>query len=260
MEISQHITALERDGAELADAAVAAGLAADVPGCPGWRVRDLVRHQAFVHSWAARHVAERRVQLIEGDTEDGILGDDRPDDQLMADYRAGHAALVRTLREANPDVHCATFLDAPSPLAFWARRQAHETAIHRFDAQSARADGPPCPRKAFDPPFAADGIDELLMGFAARRMSDGACGSLLVRTSDTGHAWCYTWPATGRVRARRCRPGKDATDADCTLTGPASGVYLVLWNRCAAGDAGLAVTGDAAILDTWHSSVRVRWE
>lgn len=38
-------------------------------------------------------------------------------------------------------VDCWTFLDAPSPLAFWARRQAHETAIHRADAQLA-ADGP----------------------------------------------------------------------------------------------------------------------
>ena len=32
---------------------------------------------------------------------------------------------------------CWTFLPAPSPRAMWARRQAHETAIHRVDAQLA---------------------------------------------------------------------------------------------------------------------------
>jgi hypothetical protein len=49
VEISAHIDALDRDGALLADAAQAAGLRAGVPGCPGWQVRDLVRHQAYVH-------------------------------------------------------------------------------------------------------------------------------------------------------------------------------------------------------------------
>ena len=56
-------------------------------------------------------------------------------------------AVEDTLRTADPAVRCWTFLPAPSPLAFWARRQAHETAIHRADAQLAA--GPVTP-------FAAD--------------------------------------------------------------------------------------------------------
>ena len=47
VEIGQHIAAVERDGGLLADAAQAAGLTASVPACPGWQVRNLVRHQAF---------------------------------------------------------------------------------------------------------------------------------------------------------------------------------------------------------------------
>src|SRR6204780_1534249 len=58
---------------------------------------------------------------------------------------------------------CCGFLDAPSPLAFWARRQAHEPAIHRADAESAAGDVTPFPAV-----FAADGIDELLVCFASR--------------------------------------------------------------------------------------------
>ena len=34
-------------------------------------------------------------------------------------------------------MRCFAFLPAPSPLAFWARRQAHETGIHRADVESA---------------------------------------------------------------------------------------------------------------------------
>ena len=51
----------------------------------------------------------------------------------------------------------------PSPLAFWARRQAHETAIHRVDAEAAAGSTP-----TYDAAFAIDGIAELLEGFYAR--------------------------------------------------------------------------------------------
>src|SRR6202044_1362579 len=86
------------------------------------------------------------------------------DPDLLSWFRAGHAALVETLSGADPAVQCATFMPAPSPLAFWARRQAHETAIHRADAESADGTVPQYP-----PGFAADGIDELIMGFGQRR-------------------------------------------------------------------------------------------
>jgi hypothetical protein len=41
----------------------------------------------------------------------------------------------------------------------WARRMAHETAIHRLDAESALED---VPKTRFSPEFANDGIDEFL--------------------------------------------------------------------------------------------------
>jgi hypothetical protein len=45
----------------------------------------------------------------------------------------------------------------------WARRQAHETAIHRFDAESATSSV-----SGFDPTFASDGIGEILTAMAPR--------------------------------------------------------------------------------------------
>ena len=117
----------------------AAGLTASVPACPGWQVRDLVRHQAYVHGWAARHVAEQAAEITGTASEADILSGGPPDADLIASYREGVAALVRTLRAADPDVASATFLPAPSPLAFWARRQAASraspSACHRWAAR-----------------------------------------------------------------------------------------------------------------------------
>ncbi len=258
VEISAHIDALERDGALLADAAEAAGLQARIPGCPGWQVRDLVRHQAYVHDWAARHVRERSPQLLdEGLTESDIRGRGPADPDLIAAYRDGHAALVATLADADPDVQCATFMPAPSPLAFWARRQAHETAIHRYDAQSALSGGPPAPADAFDPAFAVDGIDELIMCFAARRRyrarDDGGERTMTVRALDAEGRW-HVRLADGGTEVSRDDPA-----ADCTLEGTAAGLYAFLWNRSDAARAGLTITGREQVLAAWSGSVRVRW-
>jgi uncharacterized protein (TIGR03083 family) len=273
VEISAHIDALDRDGALLADAAEAAGLQAVIPGCPGWQVRDLVRHQAYVHDWAARHVRDRSPELLDDElTEADILGRGPADADLIAAYRDGHAALVAALRDADPDLECATFMPAPSPLAFWARRQAHETAIHRYDAQSAAGDGGPEPAAAFGPAFAADGVDELIMGFAARRRYrpgdghlDGGERSLIIRAEDAEGRWRVRLADGGSLVSRTLRDpdsrplNRDDPAADCALDGPAAGLYAFLWNRADAVRAGITITGRPEILAVWNASVRVRW-
>jgi uncharacterized protein (TIGR03083 family) len=254
VEIEEYVAALDRDGVLLADAAEDCGLNARVPACPGWQVRDLVRHQAYVHHWAARHVRDQLPEIIDEATEADVLGGGPPDAELVAAYRAGHAALLRTLRGAAPDTACATFMPARSPLAFWARRQGHETAIHRYDAQSAGSAGPPDPAGAFAADFAADGIDEVIMGFTPRmRRLRGGTWSLAVRPTDDRGRW-HVRPGPGKTEVSRA----DAA-ADCVLSGPAAGLYAFLWNRCTARDAGIEVTGDASILATWTSSACVKW-
>lgn len=256
MEILAHIESLERDGVLLGDAAQQAGLTAPVPACPGWQVRDLLRHQAYVHAWADRHVREQLPEIIDETDEAAVLAGGPPDGELIAAYRAGHAALVATLRDADPAVTCATFLPAPSPLAFWARRQAHETAIHRYDAQSAVPGGTPGPAAAFEPAFADDGIDELIMGFAGGspdRPGEEAERSLAVLAADTGGSWEVR--LAGGVTAVR----RGAGSADCVLDGPASGLYALLWNRCDPVSAEVTVKGDSAVLERWRRGFRVRW-
>jgi uncharacterized protein (TIGR03083 family) len=264
VEIAEQIAALRHHGEALAAAADRAGLDAPVPTCLAWLVKDLLRHTGYIHRWAARHVTECPAQMIDGPPESEILSGGAPDAELLAWFRAGHSALVEALTAAGPDLRTATFMDAPSPLAFWARRQAHETAIHRADADSAIGVA-----SGFPADFAVDGIDELIMGFARRRKYQPHAehtGTLRFVTEDTGDDW-YAQAEDGRIqprRGRRPRPMQHRADghaepAICTVSGPASGLYLFLWNRAGTTKANVTISGDAELLNLWKSSVRVRW-
>lgn len=248
MQIADHIAVLRRDGIELAEVALRVGLDAEVPTCPGWQLRDLLGHLGAVHRWAASYVAEGRVRPCTKE-EEAVFFAPPTGGALVDWFREGHRALVETLSAAPETVQCWTFLPAPSPLAFWARRQAHETAIHRADAESATAAVP-----QWDPAFAADGIDELLNGFFNRRrgglVADPA-RSMAVVASDIDAAW------TMHIEPDRRRIAVGRQPADLTVTGPVGDLYLLLWNRGGAG--GLELYGDRAILDLWRSRATVKW-
>jgi len=178
-----------------------------------------------------------------------VVGTWPQDRDLVAWFRDGHARLVETLETSDPAVACWSFLPAPSPLAFWARRQAHETAIHRVDAESALGS-----TTAFDPSFAADGIDEMLFGFAVRPRRDIPTTShktMALHASDAGRSWLVT------IGPERVESSSDVGEADFDVSGPASDLYTLLWNRCALD--GLAVTGDRSVLALWQETIRIRW-
>jgi uncharacterized protein (TIGR03083 family) len=260
VKIAEHLDELRRQGELLAAAADQTGLSTAVPSCPSWQVKDLLRHTGYIHRWAARHITECPREVIGGPSEAEILRGGAADPDLLDWFRAGHTALVETLAAADPAVACATFMSAPSPLAFWARRQAHETAIHRADADSAAATTPDYPAE-----FAADGIDELITGFGARPNPSADGGLLRVVTADTPDAWSIEL-RHDRLQPRREPEADTAASAErpgstgCTVSGPASGLYLYLWNRVGVAEAGITITGDPALLASWLAAVKVRWD
>jgi Mycothiol maleylpyruvate isomerase N-terminal domain len=109
-------------------AALGSGLDAPVPSCPGWAMRDLLAHIGFVHRWVAGYVQNGRTEMVDEPDEAGVLAAAPPDYELLPWVAEGHASPVSALLSAPADLRCWTFLSAPSPLAFRARRQAHETA------------------------------------------------------------------------------------------------------------------------------------
>ena len=258
MEIAEHITIIGQEAKLLSEAAERGGLETDVPTCPGWDMRELVRHLGMIHLWAAGHVAfpheepdfETEEEELASFTEYWpTLGTFWPDDDELIDwYVETHSNLVSSLEAAPDDVDSWTFLPAPTPKAMWARRQAHETAVHRFDAEEASGD-----ESGFDAAFADDGIDELLAAFAPRGTSfpvDEA-SSMLVHATDTGTRWHVTMSPEGITTFKGTGP------TDVTLAGRATDLYLAVWNR--GDDSAIDVDGDLDVLDTWRQNYRIRW-
>ncbi len=279
MDIAGHIAALRDAGDLLAEAAERAGPSAPVPSCPGWQVRDLLRHTGYVHRWATEYVVGQHLSYQEVPSEEELLKSTGPaGDAALPDwFREGHARLVSALERAEPDLKCWTFLPgSPSPLAFWARRQAHETTIHRVDAELA-VGVPVAGLSSFAPGLAADGVDELIMGFGGRASkrglrSDPPCW-LAVHASDSGGDWFVRMGTGSAEVARGPVPatggpvpatgdlvpggGRGLAGDGCETTGPAAALYLLLWNR--GGRDGVELTGNAGALDAWAEKLRVRW-
>ena len=248
--LEQHLEALERSGAALGEAAATAGLEAKVPTCPAWDVTDLVVHQGMVHRWAAANLRG------EGDHDTAAsVAEARVAANLLDWYTQGLAALVDTIRITAEDVEATVFLrDAPPPRRFWARRQAHETTIHSVDAVSAALRRWPTAADVdVAPAVAADGIDELLMGFITRgggRLHAAEPYTVLVRTDDTGHAW------TLRVSdgPTMTTPGETGRP-EAVFSGTAVQLYLSLWNRADE----ITSDGRSDLADQWRRQIRIRW-
>lgn len=245
MEIAEYVRILDREGRLLASTAAEAGTDADVPTCPGWQVRDLLRHTGMVHRWAAAFVAEELTSY----RPDGGLPD-LDGAALLAWFREGHRCLVGTLSRAAPDVRCWQLLPAPSPLAFWARRQAHETAVHRVDAEAAFGGVP----SGMATDFALDGIEELLFGFHGRkhsRLRSDKPRVLRLRATDADNAvWTVRLSDDPPVTVRG-----DTGEADCEVSGPTVRLYLSLWNRLPFPE----VSGDPSVAALWREKSGVNW-
>lgn len=244
MDVERLLNELAADGPQLIEAADRAGWDAPVPGTT-WDVRALVKHVGGVHRWAADIVdtCSSTTDTLAGKA----VGSGPADDELVEWFHNGFAALLATLSSAPADLACATFLPAPTPLHFWVRRQAHETAIHRADAQSAAGSVTP-----FETDFAQDGIAEILQGFAARRSNAiSEPGVLGLDLLGDGPSWVITFGGE-RIRAEQT---EEFGPVDFTVRGSASDAYLWLWNRpCEA-----IVEGDESIGRSWADTVRVRW-
>ena len=227
MEYDGFVEHVRRDGERLAS--VAEGdLATPVPSCPGWTVRDLVAHVAQVY--------EHKIEC----TRLGHAPDPWPPgwpdaDQPLGWYRDAHARLLGMFAESDATRPSATWWPADQTVGFWARRMAHETAVHRVDAELARGVETP-----IDAELATDGVDELLRimleGDWSEDADEAATGQRVA--IETGRR---VWDVVLDRGAMTVSDGDGPSDA--RLSGEPSDVLLWLWGR--AGDDRITFEGDA---------------
>lgn len=228
VEFDAYLSQVRTQAEALRAAAIVAGPDADVPSCPNWTVRRLVRHIGRVHN---------QVGLSLDASPDGPppKAERAPEDwdTLLTWWDAQVDTLVTKLAAVGPDSPAWAFKPGGTS-GWWARRQAHETAIHRLDAEVAAGQDD---RLLFDPELAADGIDEaltvMLAGDVARE------GTVLFHAADAGRAWLVTVAGgTAQVGAAT------DVDADAAVVGTADAVYRAVWHRPSTA----VVTGDHALV------------
>ncbi len=255
MDVADYIGFVVSEGELFASAADHGDLTVDIAPCPGWDMRELVRHLGLIHLWAAGNISHPKDDWLEASDLSDLAGhwpelaaSWPKDDWLVAWYRDTLANLVQVLKSAPADLECFTFLPAPSPLAMWARRQASEIAIHRFDAQTSHGI-----TSEFDPQFATDMLDELICGFAPRpRTLDIESPKVIhVHAKDTEEHWYVT------LAPEQTDTARTGGAADLTLTATAAELYLLLWNR--TSQSGITMTGNTDLVTLWHDNFRVRW-
>ena len=224
---------LRSENQALADAA-RINLDAGVRTCPGWNVRELVIHHGSFQAWitgmlvehAQFPVAPRQVELGE-------------DVDVLGWYVPIADRLVATLLEVGPD---AAIWDVTGQhlSGAWARRQASETSVHRWDAQHANGTARPILHSG-------DYIDEMLTLLVPNLIKAfGApmpTGSLLLESTDEDRVWY----------AARDAERLDPVDrgADARLIGTTSDLFLALWHRPNAA----RVVGDHSSLASWNATI-----
>jgi uncharacterized protein (TIGR03083 family) len=236
-----------------------AQLGLHVPSCPEWDFADLVKHLGNVYNWAGT-IVEGRLPAPPGPEIPR-----RPDGMALSDWLEDRLdRLVTILREVPDDATMWNFSAAsPGPPAFWWRRQLHETAIHRVDAELACS----VPVEALEPELAADNVSELfeILSFSepADELADaGATGATSLQpgaAADTQPALIVHLHATDLdgaewtidTVARTIR--RAHAKGDVAVQGTAWALARWSWGRPVAGE--IEVFGDFGAAEAWRRSI-----
>ncbi|OBA63329.1 hypothetical protein A5647_05800 [Mycobacterium sp. 1100029.7] len=243
---ADYVEALDSYGRRLIEAAHERTSDAEIPFCSGWTLGELVNHLDAVYRWTAVVVGEActqrpRLADFENDDVTDFAG-------ALRRLSGAHSLLVERLHLASDDLACWTIWNVTSSRTFWARRMLHETVIHGVDVENAGVSTAPIGGAGLPTPIAADGVDEMVCGFAgryAKTLRTQHPAVLELSTTDTDQRWWVNisteTPQFGR--------GASPVPADTRLLAHSGEVLLLLWNRRSTD--GLAVDGRHDVLDIW---------
>jgi uncharacterized protein (TIGR03083 family) len=210
---------IEEHGLGLADAAARAAWSDRVPSCPEWTVDDLVWHFTEVQDFWHWIVRERAADPSGYEGAERLTGD-----ELLSTCRAGVDRLVAALRAADPDDAVWSWFPGGATVRWVARRQAHEAAVHRWDAEASAGTDWSVPAD-----LAVDGIDEFFEYMTSRPDDDAAPvgGTVHLHCTDTDGEWLVADPEPGAPFTVTPEHAK----GDAAVRGTASDLLLLVWRR-----------------------------
>jgi len=233
VEYAEHVDAVERETAAFARALMKGDASAQVPTCPDWTLLDLAKHVGGVVGFWSHVLAEGT-----GRPKPEVPEDPGPAPTLWFTQIA--SGLVGELKAATAETQVWTWDPTDQSAGFAARRMAHETAMHRFDAQSAI--GAPQP---IEPALAADGIEEIfVMVDAYPDAGRGEGETLHLHGTDAENEWLIAMNPEGLDVRREHAKG------DLALRAAVSDLELVLYDRPPLGP--VERFGDESVLDAWY--------
>jgi uncharacterized protein (TIGR03083 family) len=240
------LSGLRADGSAFRVAVSEIALDAPVPSCPEWTVIDLVRHLGSVYAWVGSH-ASRGVTSPPERTRADAGGAEIPDGpDVLGWWDDQFASLVRMLDALDPGAPAWNWAPQAKKAAFWHRRMAHETAIHRWDAQMAAGLTEPVEAK-----LAADGVSEVLDSWlpaGRRRGPTDRLGVVHLTAVDAGQDWYLRLRGAGvALLDTDTLLDTDSHHTRTVAAGTASDLVLALYGRVPFDV--LDVAGDATLLE-----------
>lgn len=209
-------------------------LGIDVPACPGWNVERVVTHLAFGLGLGYPYALR--------------ADPDCPDEKAFADvpwptkvpvgagaldaFRVEVGRCIDTFRTTDPTAPCYTF-QGPGVAAFWFRRAAIETTLHRMDVVEAlgQVDRPMPPERTLD--AIAEAV-EFALPLAARR-TQSELPAVLLKPIDAHDELLL-----------------GAGEPVATISGLGTNVLSALWGR---SDEHLEVDGNLDVAVAWMTVV-----
>jgi uncharacterized protein (TIGR03083 family) len=237
--------ALRTEGRAFRVAVVDAELTTRVPSCPEWTVADLVTHMGlhyrYVTDLAPRGVTdppERRLRDLPAPP---------PGTDLIAWWDEGYQKAVTMFDALDPELPAWNWAPQTKRAGFWHRRTAHETAIHRWDAQFATINAEP-----IEPKLAADGISEVLdtwLPAGQRKGPTNVGGVIRLSASDLDHDWLVRLRPGGGIALLDIDTLLDSDEhrQRAAVRGSASDLLLALYGRIDADV--LDLVGDERLLE-----------
>jgi uncharacterized protein (TIGR03083 family) len=131
-----------------------------VPWSDRWTVRSVARHVAHAHHVVALVIRDR--PTADFGLFDRLTFPPKDDPSFLLWSAASTDALCHELRETPLREPCFTTHPSDGTVGYWYRHMAHETLIHRWDAEAGAGLAP----ARIDAELAADGIEEYLELYA----------------------------------------------------------------------------------------------